>query len=91
MFCIMVDNFGVKYVGKQHSDHLATVLKKYHNIEEDLTVKKYAGIEITWEYNNRTCTSTMDGYIKQLRQKYDHQNPNKPQLSPHANRPIKYG
>ena len=34
MFCIIVDNFGVKYVGKQHVDHLVTVLKKYNNITE---------------------------------------------------------
>ena len=33
----------------------------------------------------------MDGYIQQLRQKYAHPNPNKPQLSPHAHRPIDYG
>ena len=34
-FCLVVDDFGVEYVGKQHADHLATILKKYHNITED--------------------------------------------------------
>ena len=33
-FCLIVDDFGVEYVGKQHSDHLATILKKYHSINE---------------------------------------------------------
>ena len=33
----------------------------------------------------------MDGYIQQLRQKYAHPYPNKPQLSPHAHRPIDNG
>ena len=33
----------------------------------------------------------MDGYIQKLRQKYDHPNPKKPQLSPHAHIPIDYG
>ena len=33
----------------------------------------------------------MDGYIQELRQKYDHLNSKKPQLSPHAHRPIDYG
>ena len=33
----------------------------------------------------------MDGYIQELCQKYDHPNPKKPQLSPHAHRPIDYG
>ena len=33
----------------------------------------------------------MDDYIQELRQKYDHPNPKKPQLSPHAHIPIDYG
>ena len=44
-FCLVVDYFGVEYVGKQHADHLETILKKYHNITEDWEVKKYAGID----------------------------------------------
>ena len=91
MFCLIVDKFGVEYVGKQHTDHLAMVHKKNQNITEDWTGKKYAGIDLTQEYNNRTCRSTVDGYIQQLRQKYDHPNPNNPKLSPHVHRPIEYG
>ena len=51
-FCLIVDDFGVEYVGKQHSDHLATILKKDHNITEDLEVKKYADIDLKWDYDN---------------------------------------
>ena len=39
MFCLVVDDFGVEYVGNQHADHLAMVLKKYRNITEDWTRK----------------------------------------------------
>ena len=45
-FCLVVDDFGVEYVGKQHADHLATILKKYHNTTEDWEGKKYAGIDL---------------------------------------------
>ena len=31
-FCLVVNDFGVEYVGKQHAEHLATIFKKYHNI-----------------------------------------------------------
>ena len=31
---LVVDDFGVEYVGKQHAEHLTTILKKYHNITE---------------------------------------------------------
>ena len=78
MFCLILDDFGVEYVGKQHADHLAIVLKKYHNITEDWNGGKYSGIDLTSDYNNRTCRATMDGYIQQLRQKYYLPNPKKP-------------
>ena len=26
-FCLVVDDFGVEYAGKQHADHLSTILK----------------------------------------------------------------
>ena len=49
-FCLIVDDFGVEYVGKQHAYHLATILKKYHNITEDWEGKKNAGINLKWGY-----------------------------------------
>ena len=36
-FCLVVDNFGFEYVGKQHADHLATILK---NITISLKIGK---------------------------------------------------
>ena len=32
---ILVDGFGLEYVGRKHVDHLASVLKNYHEISED--------------------------------------------------------
>ena len=37
MFCLILDDFGVEYVDKQHANHIVKVLKKYHNITEDWT------------------------------------------------------
>ena len=70
-----MDDFGVEYVRKQHAEHLATILKKYHNITEDWEGKKYAGIDLKWDYDKRTCRETMDGYILDLRNKYQHMQP----------------
>ena len=88
---MIVYDFGVEYVGKQHSDHLATILKKYHNIAEDWEGKKCYGIDLKWDYYKRTCIETMDGYILELRNKYGHLTPKKTQYSPHKHRPIDYG
>ena len=36
-FTICVDDFGVKYVGKQYVDHLMTVLSSHYTISSDWT------------------------------------------------------
>ena len=32
---LVVDNFGIKYVGKEHADHVVRVLKENYEISED--------------------------------------------------------
>ena len=39
MFCLIVNDFGIEYVGDQHLDHLRQVLKKHCEITEDLEGK----------------------------------------------------
>ena len=60
-FCLIIYDFSVEYVGKQHADHLATILKKYHNITKDWEGKKNSGIDLKWDYEKRTCRETTDG------------------------------
>ena len=62
-------------MGKQNVEHLSTILKKYHNITEDWEENKYAGIDLKWDYEKRTCRATMDGYILDLRNKFQHMQP----------------
>ena len=46
---LVVDNFGVKYVGKQHVEHLVHCLKKnYAKVSEDWKGKIYCGITLEW-------------------------------------------
>ena len=78
-------------MGKQHAEHLATILKKNHNITEDWEGKKYSGINLKWGYDKRTCRANIYGYILDLRNKHQHIQPKKPQYTPHKNRPIYYG
>ena len=33
-FKLVVDDFGIKYVGKQHADHLLSVLKEFTELKE---------------------------------------------------------
>ena len=34
-FVLVVDDFGVEYVGEEHALHLVSILKRYHEISED--------------------------------------------------------
>ena len=90
-FCLIVDDFGIEYIGKQHADHLANVLRKYHDITTDWEGSKFAGINLAWNYSKRECRLTMEGYIRDLLLKYGHPIPAKPQHSPHKHIPISYG
>ena len=40
-FCLVVDNFGVEYVGEHNARYLINTLKQCYNIEEDWEVKVF--------------------------------------------------
>ena len=52
-FSLVVDDFGVKYVGKEHAEHLCKILKQNYEIEEDWEGKKYLGLTFDWDYTKR--------------------------------------
>ena len=45
-FSLIVDDFGVKYIGKEHADHLIAVLKEFYVVTEDWDGEKYCGINM---------------------------------------------
>jgi hypothetical protein len=45
-FCLIVDDFGVEYVGIEHFNHLLDLLKKYHGVQFNMAGDKFAGIDI---------------------------------------------
>ena len=89
-FTLVVDDFGVKYVGKEHADHLIRALKQDYTIEEDWEGKLYCGITLDWDYENRTLTISMPGYIKKLLIRFKHELKGK-QYTPYKAAPKTYG
>ncbi len=45
-FTLVVDNFGVKYVGKEHVDHLIQCIKETYELTEDWTGDLYCRIKM---------------------------------------------
>jgi hypothetical protein len=90
-FTLVVDDFGVKYVGKEHANHLIASIKNKYELTEDWTGNLYCGIKLKWDYDARTVDLTMPGYIKKVLQKYKHRMPKSPQNCPYSPSPKQYG
>jgi hypothetical protein len=87
----VVDNFGVKYVGREHVDHLIDSVEKHYAFSKDWEGKLYCGIHIQWDYPNRTVDLSMPGYIAATLHKFQHQPPTRAQHAPYCwNKPV-YG
>ena len=90
-FSLVVDNFGVKYVGKDTADHLIQALKKLYNISIDWTGSIYCGLTINWDYDKMICDISIPTYTQESLQKFQHPAPSRTQDAPHAwNQPV-YG
>ena len=51
-FSLVVDDFGVKYVGEEHANHLLSVLRKYYTVDKNEKGDKYCRITLDWDYEN---------------------------------------
>jgi hypothetical protein len=60
MFTLIVDDFGVEYVGEEHAIHLRDTIKEHYDITENWKGDLYSGINLDWNYSNRTCRLTME-------------------------------
>jgi hypothetical protein len=49
-FSLVVDDFGVKYVGKEHAEHLIKCLKEKYKLTKDWAGDLYCGIALKWNY-----------------------------------------
>jgi hypothetical protein len=90
-FSLVVDDFGVKYVGREHGEHLMTCIKKNYNISSDWNGTAYCGLTLDWNCKNRTVDLSMPGYIKAALHKYQHPAPARPEHAPHGWNPPIYG
>jgi hypothetical protein len=86
-----VDDFGDKYIGKEHVHQLLQALRQYYEIEEDWEGTGYLGITLDWDYNKRKVHLSMPGYVEKALAQFGHQVPMKPQDQPHKHTIPTYG
>ena len=71
-FTLVVDDFGVKYQGKENAMHLINALKEEYEIDIDWKGELYCGVSLKWNYEERYVDSNMPGYAKKQLKKYNH-------------------
>jgi hypothetical protein len=77
-----VDDFSVKYVGKNHVNHLRDALLQSYDLTTDWEGKVYSGMSLKWDYKNRTCDISMPGYVSNALSKFQHDAPKHPHHTP---------
>ena len=90
-FTLVVDDFGVKYVGKEHAEHLLGVIQKHYKCSKEWDGKRYIGITLDWDYDRRKVHLSMPGYVKTAITELGHQPPERRQDQPHRHVPPNYG
>ena len=91
VFTLVVDDFGVKFTGKEHAQHLMDVLKKHYEVTEDWDGERYIGITLQWDYDRRKVHISMPGYKEDALTEFGHKTPSRVQHSPYPHTPPKYG
>ena len=83
-FSLIVDDFGIKYVGEKNSQHLLQVLQEHYEISKDWKGENFTGIDLKWNYsttkNDRTLRLSIHGYIDRIIIQFGHKRTTKPQI-----------
>jgi Reverse transcriptase (RNA-dependent DNA polymerase) len=91
VFPLVVDDFGVKYTDKKDAEHLRNLLQQHYTITEDWTGARFIGINLKWDYKNRTVDLSIKDYVKKALQRFEHPTPRRPQHAPSAWTAPQYG
>jgi hypothetical protein len=83
MFSLVVDDFGVRYTNKASVDRLISCLEKKYKCTQDWEGKRYIGLTLDWDYDNRTVDLSMPGYVERALQRFNHSTPTRKEDSPH--------
>ena len=70
---------------------LNTLRQKYEAVSVEWSGKLFCGMNLEWDYKDRTVYVDMKGYTKKVREKYQHEMPTRPENQPHKHTIPNYG
>ncbi len=74
-FTLVLDDFGIKFKGNVHTNHLISTLKKDYEVTVNWKGKLFVCIKLKWDYKNCTLDRHVPGFTKQALHKYQHPTP----------------
>ena len=83
LFCLCVDDFGVKYYSKDDMTHLLQAIGKQYTCKVDWTGKNFLGLKLNWNYDQQYVDISMPNYIEKTLQRLQYTQQVHPQYSPH--------
>jgi hypothetical protein len=89
-FTLVVNDFGIKYIGKEHAQHLTNSLEEHYKLTCNWTGKRYIGITLDWDYNKCQVHLSMPNYVQKALKQFQHK-AGKLQHAPYQSAPIQYG
>ena len=90
IFCLCVDDFGIKYFSKEDANHLFQALGQHYKYTVDWKGTHFCGYHLDWHYSDGFVDLSMPTYIPNVRKRFAHLK-TKDQFSPHEFIPIKFG
>jgi hypothetical protein len=90
-FVLWVDDFGVKYSDKKDAQHLIDTLKQKYRVSIDWTGSTYVKMKLKWDYDKRTVSISIPGYVKKALLRFGIGTPTKSQDPPHPFTAPVYG
>jgi hypothetical protein len=65
-FCLIVDDFGLEYIGIEHFSHLLLVLQRYHQVQTNMAGNKIEGLNVECDFPSKQVCIDMRSYVKDL-------------------------
>ena len=91
IFSLVIDDFGVKYIGKENANQIIQYLQKLYTIYINWTGSLLCRLTIYWDYTACTCNISMPKYLQTALHKFQHPAPKRPQHAPHSWEKPTYG
>ena len=90
IFCLCVDDFGIKCYDKEDILHLENALRPQYTAKIDWEGNNFLGFKLEWNYAAGHVTLSMPDYIANALKKLQYLQDVFPQYSPHEHHPINW-